>query len=107
MTDLNAIELHDALLVSLSINYLAKTMAIRVEFYKDAALDSHRQPAQIIFEGVGSISHTGDLDALQDNSSAGNISYWSPNPGGTTYIYLVNGSIAVRAETARFEPYAA
>ncbi len=107
MTDLNSVELHDALLISISINYAEKTMTISVECYQDAVHDRGRQPARIIFEGVYSISHTVDLDALQDNASVGNIEYWAPHPGGTTYIYLVDGSIAVCARSLRFESYAA
>lgn len=91
------IELHDALLKKLQVNYVEKTAAIDIEFY-ETEQSSTRLGATIAFEKVANISHISDFNRLEINASAGNINYWVPAKNkGVTYIYLVDGCIAIDA----------
>ena len=60
--------------------------------------DSNRKPFSIVFEGVESISQISNLDRLEQNAFAGNVNYWIPEQnGGTTYIYLTDGCVAIKS----------
>ena len=100
--DHSGIELHDARLVSCTADYAARRIAIAIEYYS-AKSASVRVPASIQFEGVTRFNELSDLDELQANHGAGNITYWVPATGsGTTYIYLVRGLISVTAKSMAF-----
>lgn len=103
MIDPKAVELHDALLKSTTIDYVAKTLTIGIEFYQDAFKDPKRKSAFIVFDGVTSFSQTSNFDHLQMNAAAGNVTYWKPDLEGVTYIYLSEGCISIEAEKMRFE----
>lgn len=91
------IELHDALLKNTVINYVSKTIEIQLELYLNTN-DTSRKSLSVVFEGVESISQMSDLDKLEQNAFAGNINYWLPEQSsGTTYIYLTDGCIAIKA----------
>ena len=91
------IELHDALLKNTVINYVSKTIEIQLELYLNTN-DTIRKSLSVVFEGVESISQMSDLDKLEQNAFAGNINYWLPEQSsGTTYIYLTDGCIAIKA----------
>jgi hypothetical protein len=99
MSILKTIELHDALLKGMNIDYISKRVTVELDLYEDSH-DSHRKSASIIFEGVKSISEICNLDRLQDNAKAGNVNYWVPDQSnGTSYIYLVDGCLAILAKT--------
>lgn len=93
------IELHDALLKNMSIDYTAKTVEIAFEFYA-CADDASRKPVIIVFEGVKSISQISDFDELKRYASVGgNVNYWRPGQNGaTTFIYLSSGCLAIKAK---------
>lgn len=102
MEELNEIELHDALLEKVDINYLAKTVTAHVVFYVDSQA-SARQHATIVFHCVESISTICNLQELEKNLFAGHISYWVPaGAGKPTYIYLAAGCVAIVAERIEF-----
>lgn len=97
MVDMNEIELHDALLKSMNVDYVSRVATVAVDFYRESN-SRVRDRATIRFDGVESISQICDFDFLQKNSFAGNINYWSPAKGkGITFIYLTDGCIAIAA----------
>lgn len=97
----DAIELHDALLKSTCIDYTDGTVEIGFEFYASAD-DSSRKSVSVVFEGVESMSQIADLEALKKNAFAGNVTYWLPGENGaTTYIYLTDGCLAIKAKQIR------
>lgn len=101
--DLGSIELHDALLKKLEIDYVRNAAVVGIEFYESPDASS-RKSALITFDGVRSISKICDLERMQKNARAGNINYWAPTRGkGTTYIYLVDGCMAITAQAVRFD----
>jgi hypothetical protein len=103
MANLEEIELHDALLISMNIDYVTKVVTIGVEFYKGGN-DRDRRTALISFEGVESMSQISDMDRLQENIFADNVNYWLPaQHGGVTYIYLVHGCVAIKEKKVRID----
>ena len=102
-TTLDNIELHDAVVESVNIDFLAASITMRIAYYPNAE-SRQRSEAQLTFENVDSVSQIADLARLRQNRSAGNINYWRPsNADGVTYIYLVDGCIAVTAKTVRLD----
>lgn len=96
--DLDNVNLHDATLVSVEMRCEVLALTLHVMFYPVETLRS-RQRASICFEGVSQFSMFSDLAQILDNSKAGNISGWRVGrSGGTTYIYLLEGCIAVTAD---------
>jgi hypothetical protein len=106
--DLGKIELHDALLKSMAVDYAAKSVTVCVDFYEDSKyyekVIQKRKPALIIFDNVESFSQVCNFEALQNYASSGNIVQWAPAKGsGTTYIDVVGGCIAINAKKVRFK----
>jgi len=78
-------------------NHTSKIVEVQLELYLNAK-DSNRSPFSIIFQGVESISQIVSLDRLEQNAFAGSINYWIPEQnGGTTFIYLTDGCIAIES----------
>ncbi len=101
---LDKIELHDALLKSMAVNYTARSITISVDYYKSKD-DRDRKPALIIFDAVESLSDVSNFDGLNSFVSSGNVVQWVPAKGsGTTYIDLTGGCIAINAKKVRFKP---
>lgn len=94
--DPSAIELHDALIKDLKIDFKENEALLLVEFYKTES-DKARTPIEIKFEGVRFLSGMCDFPALKKNAFAGNINYWTP--GETTYFYLTDGCISIVANS--------
>jgi|SRR5450830_336006 len=86
------LELHDATIHGMIVNYSERTVVLRLEIYAD--LDAKKRvAAEIRFSGVERLSDVSDFGSLADNRTAGNVMYWSPAAGyGTTNIYLAGGS---------------
>jgi hypothetical protein len=103
MSELDEIELHDGLIRGVNIDFEAGSVAIYLAYYSSP--DSReRAAAALFFEGVESISQILSVTGVRQNASAGNINYWVPSDGGgVTYIYVVNGCIAVTAKSVRFD----
>lgn len=94
------VDLHDAVVAHINLDVESRILEVHINYYGGGERD--RKPAIIRFSKVISVSNVLDLEALRDNSSAGNINYWAPVQGGVTYIYLVNGCIAILAEEIEF-----
>jgi hypothetical protein len=93
------IDLHDAILDSLAIDYPKKMVTIDISYYPDSVNSQVRVPVQIKFSGVEKVSEISDFLDLDENRCAGNISFWHPAEGyGTTYIYFISGVISVTAK---------
>jgi len=98
------IELHDAVIDSVTTNYHEKTVTVTIHYYPDQKESRKRIPAKVMFSGVERLSEVSDLLALADNENAGNISYWHPSMGkGTTYFYLTEGVVAITAKAIDFK----
>ncbi|MGD9170142.1 MAG: hypothetical protein PVI97_08785 [Candidatus Thiodiazotropha sp.] len=101
---LDEIELHDAILEGISVNYRNKSAVIEVAYYQDSVNSEERTSAVIIFSDVKHLSEVSNFDHLELNRSAGNIAYWHPANGmGTTYIYLVSGLLEITAKSVAFK----
>lgn len=100
---LEGIELHDAQLKSIHVDYIKKSVAVNLEYYKsENALK--RSAAILTFEKVESVSHICNIEKLQKNASAGNIAFWHPSKShGSTELYLVGGLLAITAKKAQFK----
>ena len=98
--DLNVleIELHDSLIKEMHLNFDKKTALLQVDFYRDES-EKVRRPLRVEFFDVESISGLCDLKTLSKNAFAGNVNYWLP--GDTTYIYLTDGCISIKAGSIR------
>lgn len=91
------LELHDALVKEMNINFVDRVAIIIIEFYVDSS-DRTRKAALFRFADVQSISTICNLQRLEDNARAGNVNYWVPGkPDDNTYIYLVDGCLAIQA----------
>ena len=98
------LELHDAVIKRMSVDYEAGTLRIDMDYYPDPVSSSERAPLIILFSDVEKISGIADFVNLKDNSSAGNVSNWHPSTkSGTTYIYLTSGLLAVGAQSIEIE----
>ena len=101
---LDSIELHDARIESVKVDFPTKSVTIQIAYYPNEER-RQREQATVNFEDVDSISQIADFLRLQDNYTAGNVNYWRPIDGpGVTYIYLVDGCIAISAKAVRFDP---
>lgn len=101
-TALDSIELHDAVLLSLNVNYFDRTAVVEIDFYEDQKIRK-RTSASIRFHNVKSISHIVDLPQLRDNAAAGNVTNWWPSVDKKTYLYLAGGCLIVEAASVEFE----
>jgi hypothetical protein len=98
MLGLKDLELHDACVKKMNVDYISKTVSIDLDFYENSN-SCDRQSGSIIFEGIESISQICDFNRLSHHFDAGNVNYWVPaQRGGTTYIYLTDGCIAITAK---------
>lgn len=100
---LDEINLHDALIKELSVDYGAKIVVINIAYYKTEQ-SPKRQEAIITFKKVQSISQITDFERLEMNAWAGNVNYWVPAEfGGITYIYFADGCLAIHAKKIAFK----
>jgi hypothetical protein len=101
---LDGIELHDAVVESVNIDFSAASVTILVAYYPSPE-SQQRVRVKLNFENVESISQITDFARLRENAVAGNINYWRPgDTGGATYIYLVDGCIVITARIVRIDP---
>lgn len=99
---LDSIELHDAVLISLNVNYVDRAAFVEIDFYEDQKIRK-RTSATISFRNVKSISHIADLRQVKDNAAAGNVTNWWPAADKKTYLYLAGGCLIVEAASVEFE----
>jgi hypothetical protein len=103
MKRLDEIELHDALIKSINVDFELGSARIDIAYHVSADTRD-RVHAVLVFEGVESVHQVSSVTRIRQSSIAGNINYWVPNgDGGTTYIYLVDGCIAVTSKTVRID----
>lgn len=96
------LDLHDARIVAVAIDFRKRSIALRIEVYLDALQSKTRVHAEISFSKVERLSQVADLLELANHRAAGNIAYWHPAAGyGTTNIYLAGGIIAVTAKSLK------
>lgn len=96
--ELEKIELHDALLNEVIVDVIKKSVKICVDLYAESGA-SVRTKSIVEFTDVESISQMMNIERINKNAFAGNINYWIPEAGSTTYIYLTDGCIEIRAKT--------
>jgi len=102
--NLDEVELHDAILTSSVTDYDQQTVAIGVKYYKGPE-DRDRSSAKLLFESVSAFHQIVDLDVMKENLFAGQVNHWRPaTNGGTTYIYLVDGCLAITSRTIKLLP---
>ncbi len=100
---LDDIELHDAQLISLRIDYAKRSAIVELSFYEDHRTADARRRATVSFCEVKSVSHVVDIVQLSDNLAAGNVTNWWPDVAKKTYIYLAGGCLIIEAETVEFQ----
>ena len=100
--DPDRVELHDARLTEMRIDYRAGTATVEVELYLDPGA-TERSKARIVFEEVVDLSQVAAFERLAQHAKAGNINYWVPAQNGTTFLYLSDGCVAVNAKRVRCE----
>lgn len=98
MIELSDIELHDAILKDLKIDFATEEIVLSLEAYKSPNTNK-KSELRIIFRQIASMSQLIDFISLRQNAFAGHISYWIPAKSeGTTYLYLCDGLIAINCK---------
>ena len=100
--NINDVDLHDALLKNMVVDYKNKTVSIFIDYYKSEN-DKERIATEIRFMDVEMLTQVSDTIEMERNAFAGNISYWIPSQNsGTTYIYLSQGCISIKSSDVQF-----
>ncbi|NUO76069.1 MAG: hypothetical protein HOQ32_08645 [Lysobacter sp.] len=100
--DLSQLELHDALLLGVAFDPVARTVQVRLAYYPTEQA-SHRVAGCLRYGGVSQFNQLVDLDQLANHASAGNVIQWRPSKGsGASAIHLIGGLIAVTAASVEF-----
>lgn len=97
MATLSQLELHDANLLGVVLDYVSRTADVRLAYYP-----SEQSPERVLgtlrFVDVSQFNHLADLDLLAEHSTFGNVNQWvSGERLGVSYIYLARGLITVTA----------
>jgi len=91
---------HDALFESISVDPVQKSVSVQLLAYRDEH-SSDRKPIELTFSDVESVTISANLDRMAGNSPAGTVNHWRLAEGhGTSFLYLVEGYIAVSARSA-------
>lgn len=92
----NDLELHDAQILSWSVDVEKCTALVVVNAYESQASNS-RAAMRISFTGVTDFSSFADFVSLADNARSGNVNYWKPREhGGTkTLLYMNDGCLVI------------
>jgi len=95
--DLSQLELHDANLLGVVLDPVARTAEVRLGYYPSEQA-RERVLGTLRFVGVSQFNQLADLELLEDHAKSGNVSQWvSGERPGVSYIYLARGLIAVTA----------
>ena len=93
--NLDSIELHDALIKKLEVDFVGQKVNIECDYY-ESQNDSKRKTILITFNQVENIANVLNIKEIFNSTWAGNISYWSPAKShATTYINFVSGCISI------------
>ena len=99
MDCLNGWNGHDALVESITIDHIQKSVSVRLLAYRDEDAGD-RNPIELRFSDVESVTTSANLDRIADNSSAGTVNHWHLAEGpGTSFLYLIEGYVAVSARS--------
>lgn len=102
--NLQELELHDARLLGVSLDPVARSAEVRLAYYLNEQAHE-RVLGTLRFKGVGQFNQLADLEQLEQHAGPGNVSYWvvggSPD---ASYIHLVGGLIAVTATSVELIP---
>jgi len=95
--DLAQLELHDAVLLGINLDPVARSAEVRLAYYpSEQAIE--RVHGTLRFNDVSHFNQLLDLGLLAEHASAGNVSYWiTGETPGLTHIYLARGLISVTA----------
>ena len=97
--NLDSIELHDALIKKLEVDFVGQKVNIECDYY-ESQNDSKRKTILITFNQVENIASILNIKEIFNSSWAGHIAYWSPMElHGTTYINFVSGCLSVLAKS--------
>jgi hypothetical protein len=98
------LELHDAVVQGWTIDVEQRELRLTLSVYASSEASS-RQLMEIRFSDLRSFSCVADLLRLSDNRRSGNVNYWVPSEGpGISYIYLVDGCLAIDAGSWQRSP---
>lgn len=93
-SDLENIDPHDAIILEIHTDIIKKLVTHHIAYYTSTASNS-RTYLNLKFQEVSYFSSLIDFHQLHNNHSFGNVNHWKL--GSTSYIYLVEGCIAVTA----------
>lgn len=100
------LELHDALLTFLDIDYADKKICLQIQCYETEGA-KYRSSLRMTFRNVGFVSQISDLNSMAKNAFAGNINYWVAGDRETpTYIYFTDGCLVIKADEIELENFA-
>lgn len=95
---LEAVDLHDALLKTINLDYQKSRCVIEIDYYLNTTARV-RVPGRITFDSIETIAFLANISELKRHDFAGHISYWRRNADSReTHIYLAAGSVMVRAK---------
>ncbi|GAB3790873.1 hypothetical protein [Dyella agri] len=100
--DLSQFELHDANLLGVSLDSVARTVEVRLAYYPSG----HMQDcvlAVLSFSGVTRFNQITDLALLEEHAKFGNVSQFvTGEQPGVSYLYLARGLIEIVAASVAF-----
>lgn len=104
-TALADIDLHDGQILRTTFDHESRSITIEIAYY--AAMEERsRRFATLRFGEVDMFSCMADALSISGNASPGNIADWLPSEGrGTTFIYLVGGTLAIMAANVSFQEH--
>ncbi len=97
--DPNNLELHDAILLGISLDPVNRTAQLELEYYPTEGA-SERIKGTLTFGDVSTFNQILDFDLMRQHASFGNISYWvTGETPGLSYIYLARGMISIASKS--------
>lgn len=95
--DLHQLELHDAELLSVTMDAQLGTVEVRLAYYSDAH-SRERVVGTLRFTGVRHFNQITDVEQLRNHARAGNVSHLVTGESpSVSHIYLVRGLIEITA----------
>ena len=100
--DLTQLDLHDALLLGVSLDPVANSAEVHLAYYPNEQ-SGDRVRGTIRFNEVSHFNQLIDFGLMAEHAKFGNVSYWVTGESpGVTYIYLARGLIAVTSASVEF-----
>lgn len=100
--NLSQLELHDANLLRVTLDPVARTVEIRLAYYGSS--DSRERIQGVLrFGGVSRFNQLTDLVLIEEHSRFGNVSQFvTGEQPGVSHLYLARGLIEIAAVSAEF-----